>query len=386
LVNGDELIVPCSAAPPARFNRFTGKLVHFQPPSAGRKPGGWFASLDNVDPAKAQAVRRGELAYDSEISGDRHEDRQMRGEGVKGVRSRVVAGDRVLEFAKPPAGVEGTVYAMAVAQGMLFVSTVEGRVYALGKGDGPTTEHKQTQIPLPPADTTTQAKAKFILKQTKVDRGLALVLGATDGKLIEALIAQSPLRFLVVESDIDVANRLRQRWDRAGIYGSRVIVRCEDPVAFTPPHYVASLILCEDPQAAGFGENLKSLGNTLNALRPFGGIALLAGDVKVDAPAGALISSSDRWTMVSRRGALPGTTNYAARWQQSGDELVRAPLGVLWFDDAIGHFKRSPQPLFIDGVMVSQPKDWSNLDERPYPLMPATYTDDYTGRRITPDE
>jgi outer membrane protein assembly factor BamB len=386
LVNGDELVVPCSAAPPARFNRFTGKLIHFKPPSAGRKPGGWFATLSNVDPATARAVRRGELAYDSVITGDRHEDRKMRGEGVPGRRSQIIAGDRVIEFAKPPAGVVGKVHAMAVAQEMLFVSTLEGRIYALGKKEGPATQLKQSRTPLKPANAATDTKAKSVLEQKKINRGLAIVLGAADGMLIETLMAQSPMRFLVIESDADIVSRLRQRWDQAGIYGSRVVVRHEDPVAFTPPPYVASLILCENPQSAGFDGKLKSLSNTLNALRPFGGVALLGGKIHVKAPAGARVDAVGPWTTVIRSGALPGTTNYAGDWQPSRDQLVRAPLGVLWFDDAIGHFKRSPQPLFIDGVMVSQPKDWSDLDRRPYPLKSPTYTDVYTGRRITPKE
>ena len=386
LVNGDELVVPCSAAPPARFNRFTGKLIHFDPPSDSRKPSGWFASLRNVDPATARAVRRGEVAYDSVISGDRHEDRKMRGDGVQGLRSQIIAGGRIIEFANPPTGIKGKVYAMAVAQEMLFISTIEGRLYALGKDKGPVTQRKQRRISLPPADVAIRDNAKSVLQQTKIDHGLAIVLGAGDGKLIEALIAQSPMRFLVVESDLEIVSRLRRRWDQAGIYGSRVVLRHEDPVAFTPPPYVANLILCENSQAAGFGGKLKSLNSTLNVLRPFGGVALLRGKIDVRPPAGSRIGSVGHWTTVSRSGALPGTTNYAGNWQPSRDELVRAPLGVLWFDDAVGHFKRSPQPLFIDGVMVSQPKDWTNLDRRPYPLKPPTYTDVYTGRRIQAEE
>jgi outer membrane protein assembly factor BamB len=386
LVNGDELVVPCSAGRPARFNRITGKLIRFEPPSAGRQPGGWFASLSDLDPATARAVRRGQITYDSVITGDRHEDKKVRGEGVQGLRSQVIARDRVLKFAKPPTGVEGTVHAMAIAQEMLFVSTVEGRLYALGKNEGRAINLKQTRIPLKPVDAATQAQAESILKRTKINHGLALVLGAADGKLINALTAQSPMRFLVIESDIEVVNRLRQRWDQAGIYGSRVVIRHEDPVAFRPPPYVANLILCEDPNAAGFERKLKSLGHVLNALRPFGGVALLRGKVNVEAPAGARINSVGPWTTVRRNGALPGTTNYAGDWKESRDELVSAPLGVLWFDDNIGHFKRSPQPLFIDGVMVSQPKDWSDLDRRPYPLKSPTFTDVYTGRRIDPGE
>ena len=47
LINGDEVVVPCSTAYPARLNRLTGELIEFQLPAAGRYPGGWFAALIN---------------------------------------------------------------------------------------------------------------------------------------------------------------------------------------------------------------------------------------------------------------------------------------------------------------------------------------------------
>lgn len=381
VVNGDELIVPCSAGRPATFNRHTGKLTDFAPPSAGRKPGGWFAALSTLDPEVARAVRRGKITFDSVVGGDKHEDHKVRGEGIEGLRSRITAGDRVIDFAKPPAGVTGKVYAMAVAQGMLFVSTVDGKLYALGAGGGKTTRFEQTPEPLKPVIAATRAKARFIVERTPIKRGQAIVLGAGDGSLIEALMAESVLQFLIVEPNRQTVLRLRQRWDAAGLYGSRVTVRHDDPLAFTAPPYGASLILCEDP-----ADIAKILPTTLNALRPFGGVAMLAGNVAVTAPLGAQVGTVGDWTTVSRPGTLPGSSNYEGNWKDSPDELVGAPMGVLWFDDAVGHFKRSPQPLFVDGVMVSQPKDWSDLDERPYPLLTPTYTDVYTGRRIEPDE
>ena len=66
------------------------------------------------------------------------------------------------------------------------------------------------------------------------------------------------------------------------------------------------------------------------------------------------------WTIITREGALSGSANYEGNWEESWDKRVRGPLGVLWFDDSLSHFKRSPQPKFIDGVMISTPKDWTD--------------------------
>jgi hypothetical protein len=86
---------------------------------------------------------------------------------------------------------------------------------------------------------------------------------------------------------------------------------------------------------------------------------------------------------------LPGAVDYTGGWS-SPDERVKAPLGVLWFDDAVGHFKRSPQPWFVDGVMISYSQDWmeKHRTERkpPYDLLPPVFSDAYTGRVLAEKE
>ena len=95
--------------------------------------------------------------------------------------------------------------------------------------------------------------------------------------------------------------------------------------------------------------------------------------------------------VIKRVGPLPGATDYLGGWATSPDALVRFPLGVLWFDDTLAHFKRSPQPQFVDGVMISRPKDWHaprvegdySVD---YPLQPHVLSDIYTGRVLDESE
>ena len=91
-----------------------------------------------------------------------------------------------------------------------------------------------------------------------------------------------------------------------------------------------------------------------------------------------------------RRGGLPGASNYTQPWQPSRDEQVQAPLGVLWYDDAVGLFKRSPQPMFVDGVMRVYDKLWMGYptgDRPPYKLDPTPlFMDVYTGRILSAAE
>jgi hypothetical protein len=88
--------------------------------------------------------------------------------------------------------------------------------------------------------------------------------------------------------------------------------------------------------------------------------------------------------LLQTRGALTGSTNYLADWKTSEDPLVQAPLGVLWFDDALSNFKRAPQPKVVDGVMITADKDWLDATNRKgkvdYKLLAPVFSDIYTGR------
>ncbi|HBL44227.1 MAG TPA: hypothetical protein DDZ90_12620 [Planctomycetaceae bacterium] len=65
---------------------------------------------------------------------------------------------------------------------------------------------------------------------------------------------------------------------------------------------------------------------------------------------------------------------------------MKAPVGVLWYDDSVGNFKRAPQPLFVDGVMISHSKYWQGYPagiRPPYQLLAPQFADVYTGRKLT---
>jgi len=86
-------------------------------------------------------------------------------------------------------------------------------------------------------------------------------------------------------------------------------------------------------------------------------------------------------------GPCQGSGDFAA----SNDRLVRFPLGVLWFDDELAHFKRSPQPVFDRDTMISRPKNWhvqrsTGSNKFDYPLLPPVLSDIYTGRVLDDSE
>jgi outer membrane protein assembly factor BamB len=394
IVNGDELVVPCSTAYPARLNRETGELIEFALPSPGRFPGGWFAAMD---PESARAVRRGKLTFDDVVNRQQHEDKLNKGDGVTGISRTLQAGDRTLNFDDGFAGVDGTIHSMAVAERRLFITTREGRLYCFGEA-APVSDRKPVaarhwELPRQPLSVSEEISqfARVLVQQAGTSNGYAVVVGLQDGELVKALLRESDFRVVVIDDDVDRVHRLRQELERAGLAGVRASVIADDLRNLSLPPYLATLLTTEDANRLS-----GQWARLLQALRPFGGAAVVGGS------AGAPVMSSqqvellmpgrfeesliDGFGQVIRRvGALPGAAEYQGEYALCEDELVRFPLGVLWFDDTLAHFKRSPQPLFRNGVMISRPKDWHaprikgnySVD---YPLLPPVLSDMYTGR------
>ena len=397
VVNGDELVVPCSTAYPARLDRQTGEMIEFKLPSQGRFPGGWFAVLD---PKTSRDIRRGRLTFDDVVNSEKHEGGMHKGDGDSGIRRAIRTANRELKFDDKYPGVEGSVYSMLVADGRLLVGTREGVLYCFdnsSKVDDAPHVHGQKN----------EAATDDDLSENH--RGYALVIGLKDGQLVRSLVENQRRRVVAVESDGELVEQLRAEFDADGIYGTDVSILQADLNSSGLPQFFATIITTEDTDrfVAAFSsvdnkdEPESGLSQLIESLRPFGGEARMtltgqqwqrmepqlehAGDT------GLQVSVEDGATVVRRTGALPGSSNYRGGWKESRDQRVRFPLGVLWFDDTLGHFKRSPQPEFVDGVMVSYSKNWhvpmiKGLGGRDYPLNEAELSDVYTGRVFGPDE
>lgn len=369
LIDGDDLVVPSSNAYPGRFDLETGKLKEFNLPGAGRYPGGWFASLSEPSKDPAKAGRRSLLA-DLGINVVRHEDR-MRSVGKPDVRATIRAGSREFRFTNGFPNVTGTIHSMIAADDRLFVTTTEGGLFCFG-AKTPGLQTRRFTQPGPPENAKPSALAAAILGTVESRHGHAVLLGVNDAATIEDLIEKTRLKILVVEEDVTVANQLRRRLIALGHYGDRVSVWREKPDAFAMPPWFADLVVVDQSLKLSATERAR----VFKSVRPYGGKMLIV--------------TTNGIETASREGPLPGASNYEGDFSSSADELVKAPLGVLWFDDTLSHFKRSPQPRFIDGVMVSNNKDWLDASTRKggvdYRLQPAMFSDVYTGRQLESEE
>ena len=388
VVAGDDLIVPCGQAMPARFDLKTGKLKSFVLPKPGRRPGGWFASA---------AVRRGEVKLDADVNRDLHEDEVYQGPGSPGVRTRITVGERTLRFEEGFQGVDGQVHTMLAASGNLFVVTLEGHIFCFGGQPEAAVRSVRSTPQLTARSDPNAAAVKQldqILGATGSRHGYALVKGrsSTEGSLnstlalTSGLLKRSKFHLVVTASNDQHLDAMRKHYrsDRR-----RVELLSKSSSELNLPRYFASLMIT-NAQTPTIDE--------LQLLRPNDGIACMFVSAEEHRRLESTIASSggkefsterSKSMTVIRRGKLPGAANYNGEWT-SPDQLVRAPLGVLWFDDTLGHFKRSPQPWFVDGAMISYPKDWMAAHrengQRPYVLLPPVFSDVYTGRVIAPEE
>lgn len=373
LVEGEDLVVPSSQAYPARFDLATGELKEFKLPAPGRLPGGWFASTPAAQ--EEERLKRRGLLFDAEVNASLHEDK-MRNEGLPEIRTTIRTADREWKFSDPLPGVEGTIHSIAAADGKLFVSTLEGRFFCLGeKGGNATVHHTLTTSKKPPPDPSPHPQ-----------HGFAVFLGLNHPELIP-LYAGTTRPAVGIDARSDRVGSLRKE----GSLGDRVHFLTADPATIELPPYFAELIVVDE----ALDLDAATLARHYQFLRPYGGRILgkgskLAEIARSAALPRAVVSESEGWTLIVREGPLEGATNYTGDWAASEDSLVRAPLGLLWYGDSIRHFKRSPQPKFIDGVMISNPKDWTDASTRKgpvdYRLLDTVFTDVYTGRVLAPDE
>jgi outer membrane protein assembly factor BamB len=277
---------------------------------------------------------------------------------VIGAEKKVLTVDSEKQSITWQADVDGSAMGLAVSDGCLLVSTNTGTLYCFQpKTRTETRADKAEKQNTPPAgiaeppvsvlDTETRNAAEQILTQSKLRSGYCLDLGCGDGQLAMALAQQSDLQIVAIESDPQLLQQARERLLAANLLGSRVTVLAAADLADTGlPNYFANLIVSQKALKDGV-ESLPS-GELERLLRPYGGISVLG------RPGGLTLHE---------RGPLAGAGQWTHQYSTAGnstcstDELVKGPLGLLWFRDIELEMPqrhgRGPGPLFYDGRLYS---------------------------------
>jgi len=266
-------------------------------------------------------------------------------------------------------GVDGEIWSMFAGNGRLYIVTRDGRIYCFGDGVSAEARHYayESSGMIPGSEAVDLAES--IIGMAGVKDGYGLIHGVDDSALIKALVDNSSMHFVVAGTDPEKINSLRHSLDNAGIYGSRVSVinSGQEGTVFIP--YIYSLMVF-----SGGGYTDDQIMRAFNSLRPYGGAAFFAGtgdDFResfniLSHENGEMITEDD-YTLVLRSGSLPGSSQWthqygsASNRTYSDDNLVKPPLGTLWFGgssnlNALPRHHNGPIPqvaggrLFILGV------------------------------------
>ena len=254
------------------------------------------------------------------------------------------------------AEVQGTPHRMLAADGKLFVITREGSILAFGpRKPAEVVTHAKPTTPAAKPDQSTQ-KAARLLAATQADNGYIVMLGIGDGRLAEELVRQSKCDVIAVDPDAAKVDALRERFHRAGLYGTRIAIHVGDPGTYSLPPYLASLIISEGPAAVAVDAIDEACVKRLfRSLRPYGGTACIAVPAdKLEAlselvddcelPCAEKQEDGDL-AMLVRSGPLPESSNWsheganAANTGASQDRFVKGPLTRLWFDGSFRWFR-----------------------------------------------
>ena len=253
--------------------------------------------------------------------------------------------------------VPGTVFSMIAADNRLFVVTKQGMIYCYG----PDKTQPQYFDLIKTQFASQNSSYESILDESVPQEGYCLLLGVGSGGLLADLLKQTQLHIIVIDPDSEKIANLRAKLCKAGLYGTRAAAQVGDLDSVELPQYFANLIVSEDIVTA----NEATIKKLFSSLRPYGGTALLPsvemsklglkwkhGDWIPRAPKnkltktiqsaklpGSSMSYNNGLVSLKRTGALPGSADWTHQFGDiantvcSKDQLVKAPLGLLWFGD-----------------------------------------------------
>ncbi len=220
--------------------------------------------------------------------------------------------------------VDGQARGLAVAGGVLYVSTDRGTLYAFGQADDSVAGAQQAEParlfgPLAERDETKERGDSV--------EGYALVVGAGDTAAAERLAAERKLHVVALLADGEAVREARARLVRQGVYGRHIVVH-QAPADGALPYadYFADEVLVAGRTSAIHPSEV------YRVLRPISGRMTFAGMTDAEIAefvrrAGVPEGEFDGRTVA--RGRLEGAFDWNS--EAAVDGRVSWPLELLWF-------------------------------------------------------
>ena len=415
-ISGDKLLVAGGRSVPAAFDLKTGEELYYQLAASGKTGGAFTCASDEV--FFNHHRMRMTAMYDSEtgdklvsvageypviegntfyFSGKNISAARLNSEknletiwssGIPATNDLIKAGDCL--YAADSSGIkavkllpdnttqviwnyrsEKNIERLVAANGKLIAVTGDGSILVFG--NSPVADVKKYS-PKQISVHNNPGKWKSIIEDTGVDSGYCLVMGDVDVQLLSSLLAGTSLNMVVYEKDAARVRFLRKYFDKAGVTAERMSFLHFGNQFPQLPKYFSSLTIISDISYVDHGDK-DLLGQVYESTRPYGGKVMLLekGKVKerlkktltgLNLP-GASVQNEKDYLLITRNGPLEGaspwTHNYGdiANTVKSDDQLVKAPLGILWFGgnsnlDVLPRHGHGPGEQVIDGRLIIQ--------------------------------
>ncbi len=286
--------------------------------------------------------------------------------------------------------VDGKARGLAVANGCLYVSTDEGKIYCFASSNITKEKNPISLVPPPPAvnpypeDKLTaiyEAAAESIVMETGVRKGYCLVIGAEQGRLAYQLAKRTELTIIGVEPDEEKVRAARLALDASGLYGERVTIDQGDISALPYSNYFANLIVSDSLLLNG--KIPDELGKLARHIKPCGGVICLG--MPSNAPGKnndiyseklhqwlaklklgqCRVSETNGLWATLKRGPLAGAGKWTHQYAEPGntacsdDRILSGPLGLLWFGEPgtapmVNRHDAAASPLAVNGRLFIQ--------------------------------
>jgi len=433
---GDRLLVPGGRSVPACYDRRSGKLQYFQFAENGRRGGMdvsaagsyfcvggsaydlttgtyagetgravvatpgtiWYAgrtkdillarppiatTIETIDRKGSKSSKpMWKMGPAQTIEAPRIECMIRAGERLYlGTEGRVVVFEKNREVGH--VDLQGTPATLLAADDRLFIVTREGRISCYGAENRAPKSHPWARAGAPGSGPSPLAES---MTAAGVAEGYSLVFSGAGPRALLAEVGRTPSHVLFIHPDPQAVEELRLNLVAAGVHGEQAEVHPGTLDSFELPAYLASAIFHDGSDLSAGG-----LRKLYRSLRPYGGKLFLPKSsfnheeverrVEEAGLLGTLRSDTDRDWVIERSGPLPGAANWthehadAANTRVSKDQIVRAPLGMLWFggpshEGILPRHGHGPQPQVIDGRLILEGMDKMRA------------TDIYTGRLL----
>lgn len=272
--------------------------------------------------------------------------------------------------------IDGNIGRLIAANGNIFAVTLDGKIMAFGAEKPKRIIEHVSKIKSFKISKSSQIRADAILQDTKVKEGYALYFGENDPGTLASIAQKTELSIIAVVSTQSKVDELRIKFDKMGFKASKVAFLPGTPETIDFAPYFSSLTIIENINNYAPPSSRLLLDKMYSLTRPFGGKIWISGDasslekissyVKSNAFDGlkTLVSQADKM-LLSREGAPKGSANWTHLYGdvsntiKSDDELVKLPLGVLWFGgisnmDVLPRHGHGPPEQIMNGKLIIQ--------------------------------